>query len=110
MEAHETSLRLEPEALWFSDAMKPQFSSNRIGSSLGPLTKVAYDIFTSPSRASDFSRDSNSSNRIRISILARYCPRQRCAPYPKATCRFGLRSERNVKGSSKASSSLLPDA
>ena len=57
-----------------------QFTSKLIGSFFGPLTKVACVIFISPSSATDFSRGSSSSNRMRISILARYWPRQRCAP------------------------------
>jgi len=40
---------------------------------LGPLTKVACDIFASPSRASDFSRGSSSSQVSHFHLGAHLC-------------------------------------
>src|ERR1043166_3538137 len=54
--------------------------SKRIGRRLGPLTKTASELRGSPANSTDFSRGSSSSNRMRISILAKCWPRQRWAP------------------------------
>src|SRR5690606_5470748 len=55
-------------------------ASNRTGRCLGPLTKAASLIFGSPSSSSRSIFGSSSSQRIRISSLARCWPRQTWAP------------------------------
>ena len=65
-------------------------SSNRSGSRLGPLTKVAWLIAGSPSSSTLFSRGSSSSNRMRISIRASHWPEAQMRAIAEADVAVGL--------------------
>ncbi len=60
--------------------LQAQALVNRIGSDFKPPTKLVWTNFGSPASSTDLRRGISSSNRMRISSFARYCPRQRCAP------------------------------
>ena len=47
--------------------------------------------------------------KLFTSMRANAAPRQKCTPYPKAMCLLGSRATSNTNGSSKTSSSRLPD-
>ena len=74
---------------------------------LEPTTKLDWIHSGSPASSTCSSRRASSAKSARCERRARCEPRQKCSPWPKPRWRFGSRSMRKRKGSSKTSSSRL---
>jgi len=57
----------------------------------------------------DFSRGNSAEKKLFTSMRASAAPRQKCTPWPKATCLLGSRATSNPNGSVKTSSSRFAD-
>ncbi len=92
------------------EAFQAAFGVNAHGMCLMPLMKDDARRSGSPVIRRSGRRVNSSRNMIVISRRARLAPRQKCGPGPpKPTCSLGERRRSKRKGSSKTSSSRLPE-